>query len=464
MLSNHHQIPTDRMQKLIAIANSAKPKLALLEAKKLEKLYPQDPVLKNFIGISYANIGKVDLAVKTFKRTIKSNPTYVPAYTNLANCFFQKSAHLDAITVLKKAVSVNRRVPEVFLDLGTNHRMIGELENAIVSYRSAIELDPKHVKAWINLGNALWENGQPNASGDAYLEALDIMPENTVAAAYLIDTFNFVRLKENNSSPYVKANQAIHNAGSSYELKKLVSDQALSDLLLECNNILKANKLVVDFRNTQIYRMPDKTLNCERHKSIFEQHGIIPKFCFACIKIQIDISQVLDLVRLFLIFDRLEFLSQNIRKCMVEMREGIAGSYKGLVYCRSLSEAEEILKKLQPNVENFLNTKPKIRIKRGCSEFDQAFPKYSEVESRDHEVMSYNPAWEKVEKFWDRKHSKRAFVSPPTLSGISLADYLIIQNWFAYGQKIGDKSSDVMGHGKYSNEKSRSTPKTQVVS
>ena len=59
--------------------------------------------------------------------------------------------------------------------------MNGELENAIASFHSALALSPKHVKAWINLGNALWENGRPKLAADAYLEALIIMPEKILA-------------------------------------------------------------------------------------------------------------------------------------------------------------------------------------------------------------------------------------------------------------------------------------------
>ena len=51
MLSNRLQLPADKMQHLVILANSGKPKAALKEAKQFEKLFPQDPALKNFIGI-----------------------------------------------------------------------------------------------------------------------------------------------------------------------------------------------------------------------------------------------------------------------------------------------------------------------------------------------------------------------------------------------------------------------------
>lgn len=445
MLINRFQLPADKMQNLVNLASSGKFKAALKGAKQFEKLYPKDPALKNFIGVIYAKLGNGSFAAKTFKRIIKNNPSFVPAYTNLANYFFQKHEYTDAIKTLEEAIKTNEETPDVFVDLGTNYQMNGELSNAIANYRSAVALNPKLVRGWINLGNALWESGKPGLASDAYIEALNIEPNNAIAASYLIDTFHFVHSPKSGPSPYVKANHAIKQMEQKHGIQKFASNSALYNFLIECNNVLKTNELKVKYRNTQIYRMPAKSLNCERHKSIFENHSIIPKFCFGCIKIQIDISQVSDLVRLLLLFDELDFLSQNIRKCMIEMRDDVAGSYKGLIYCSSLNEASGILKKLELSVRNFLSIQPKYKIKRGCTEFEQAFPGYSEVTSDANEMMPYDPDWEQIENIWDLNQSKRIFVPSPTLLGIGLADFLIIKNWFAYGKKIGDKTAVVIG-------------------
>ena len=366
MLTSRFQIPADKMQSLVILNNNGESKAALKKAKQFEKLYPQDPVLKNFIGVIYANIGNEDLAVKYFKRIIKTNPSFIPAYKNLANYFYHKCKYPDAIKVLKQAIKVNKQVPDVFVALGANYQMNGELTNAIASHRSALALNPKNVEGWINLGNILWESGEPKSASEAYVKALNILPTSTVAASYLIDTFHFMNSQKNDTSSYCRANYAIKQLDASYGIQKFVSNTVLYDFLYECNNILQANELKVNYRNTQIYRMPNKSLNCERHKSIFKSHAIIPKFCFGCIKIQIDVSQVLDLVRLLLLFDKSDFLAQNIRKCMIEMRDGVTGSYKGLIYCRTLHEAEDIIKKLKLSLEGFTNIQPRFRIKRGA--------------------------------------------------------------------------------------------------
>ena len=79
MQINRFQLPADKMQNLVILANSGKTRAALKEAKQSEKLYPRDSALKNFIGVVYANIGNKDLAEKNFKRAIRNNPSFIPA-------------------------------------------------------------------------------------------------------------------------------------------------------------------------------------------------------------------------------------------------------------------------------------------------------------------------------------------------------------------------------------------------
>ena len=80
MQTNRFQLPAEKIQNLVTLANNGKRKAALKEAKLFEKSYPRDPALKNFIGVIYANIGNGDFAVKKFKRVIRNNPSFVPAY------------------------------------------------------------------------------------------------------------------------------------------------------------------------------------------------------------------------------------------------------------------------------------------------------------------------------------------------------------------------------------------------
>ena len=74
------------------------------------------------------------------------------------------------------------------------------------------------------------------------------------------------------------------------------------------------------FYETQIFRRNSINLNCERHHKAFNEFNIIPKFCFSCFKVQIEPKNILELFKLFFIFDKLELPKNNTRKCTVELR------------------------------------------------------------------------------------------------------------------------------------------------
>ena len=103
---------------------------------------------------------------------------------------------------------------------------------------------------------------------------------------------------------------------------------------------------------------------------MFENFNTIAKYCFGCFKVQIDPKNIIDLIKLFLVFDRLKLPnSKNIKKCLIEMRPDISGSYKGLVYCFSLKEAEEVKIILTEILTKVISKTIKIKIRRGYRKF-----------------------------------------------------------------------------------------------
>ena len=144
----------------------------------------------------------------------------------------------------------------------------------------------------------------------------------------------------------------------------------------------------IDYIETQTYRRNSQNLDCERHHDVFNQSNIIPKFCFSCFKIQIEPQNVKELIKLFFIFDNLKLPKNNWRKCMIEMRSGVSGSYKGFVYCSSMEEATKILNIIDSILKKYL--KYNVSIKRGCTEFYKIFPNFKETEVKANSFMNYD--------------------------------------------------------------------------
>mgnify|MGYP001813469556 CR=1 FL=1 len=73
---------------------------------------------------------------------------------------------------------------------------------------------------------------------------------------------------------------------------------------------------------------------CERHLSVFGQFNVIPRYCFDCYKVLIKPRTVMELFKLMMVLAKLELPNDNTRKCIVEIREQVSGTYEGNVYCR----------------------------------------------------------------------------------------------------------------------------------
>ena len=79
------------------------------------------------------------------------------------------------------------------------------------------------------------------------------------------------------------------------------------------------------------------------------------------------------------------------------------------------------------------------KVKRGCSEYPLEFPKYKEIKISGDQPMNYNENWRSIEKEIDKRKINWG-KSNKSIEGFNLNNFLIMRNWIAYAQKIGDQS------------------------
>ena len=90
------------------------------------------------------------------------------------------------------------------------------------------------------------------------------------------------------------------------------------------------------------------------------------------------------------------------RKCLVEVRPNIPGFYKGLIYCRGIDQAHNVKTQLDVQIKD-IDKNLVAKIKKGCSEFPLAFPRYGEVAAREEEMLQYPKEWQALEVEFDIK-------------------------------------------------------------
>ena len=348
----------------------------------------------------------------------------------------------NAIFAFKKALDADDKFVEAYNNIGVAYSHIGDDKKAVENYTLAIRLKKDYANGYNNLASHYDDLGQYSEAVINYNYALKFNPENLNAQNNLIHLLNYFNPKNSDDNSIVKANFLIKKIKTDISILKHISDLSLFEYLTKCNQILKKNIKNLSFFDSQIHRRNGYDLNCNRHHKAFNKFNIIPKYCFSCFKIQIELTTVSNLIRLFFIFDQLRLPKDNIRKCFIELRPGIPGTYKGLIYCSSIEEAESVFEIVKPYMQKLMLDNFDIKIKRGCTEFDLAFHGYKKVD--DLNKIVYDEEWTKKEELIDHEISngsqKGKKVFNRSLSGTCLGDILIINNWLNYAKLLNDKS------------------------
>ena len=397
-----------------------------LKIKEILKLGVQNQKEKNFKE-----------AIKNYENIIKIDPSIVFAYHNLGLIYVET----ENIDLAKKnfllAIKINPLFIYSYINLGILFQNEGQKEKAIECFEKIIEIDPKNISGYNNLGLVNASLGKYKKAIKNYLKTLSIDGGNIIAIKSII--FLLTYHVSDNDHPIINANNELRLLKQDRKLINLLMTENLSLILKRSIDIL--NKISIDinklnFTETQSYRRNPLDLNCDYHHKVFNHINIIPKFCFSCFKVQIEPENVIDLIRLFFIFDDLNLPKNNQRKCMVEFRNQVAGLYKGMIYCSSLEEAKKILEDLRPILQR--NLKFKSSIKRGCSEFYNSFPSYNIIESDKKNYMTYNQDWEKIEENLKIKKNFNTIKLNNSITGLSISDVLIIIQWLNYAKIVGD--------------------------
>jgi hypothetical protein len=126
-----------------------------------------------------------------------------------------------------------------------------------------------------------------------------------------------------------------------------------------------------------------------------------------------------------------------------------------MIYCSSLEEAKKILDIIKPNLEILSNVKTSI--KRGCSEFYDKFPKFKIIDENERDFMNYKEDWKKIEEISVVKKNYNTIKLNNSISGLSISDFLIINQWLNYAKIIDDLSYKKLNmdflNSKFINEK-----------
>ena len=404
------------------------------EAIKINPAYLES---YNGRGNAYMQLQKFDEAIVNFNEAIKIEPKYFEAYTNLGSLFIKLKKFDEAIVNFNQAIKIKPNYAQAHHGKAYALMESSKFDEAIVNFNQAIKIKPNYADAYNSKGVCLNQLGELENAINCYNKSIEINPKHKYANENLINLLSYYEAKDNNSNPIIKTNYLLRLNKSNFNLKNKITDEEIINYYYKIHQILKENLYNDNFDSEQIFRRNNVDLNCDRHFEVFNTYNAIPKFCFGCYKIQINPKNIIELFKLYIVFDSLKLEKNNIRKCTIELRPSTKGAYKGLIYCSGLNEANKIYNKILPIVQTSISEDLHILIKRGCTEFSVLYPKFETTD----QSMNYNESWKEKEEAIDKKNKniKSTKILERTILGITISDALIMKNWLIYAKKINDE-------------------------
>jgi tetratricopeptide (TPR) repeat protein len=121
--------------------------------------------------------------------TIDRNSNCWMAYNNLGVVLLQKGQVDEAIIHYQKALEINPHYADAHFNLGAILFQNGQVDAAAIHFKEALEINPDDVDAQNNLGLALLQKGQVDEAIDHFKKALEINPNDADVNSNLGDIF-----------------------------------------------------------------------------------------------------------------------------------------------------------------------------------------------------------------------------------------------------------------------------------
>jgi len=178
--------------------HTGRPREAIVQYRKALQLTPDNSGLYANLGMTYLDLddqGMEGEAEKALKKSLEINPTF-GTYGNLGYLYAQEHRFNESIAASKKAIELNNRSSDVWINLMAAYEWIGSAAlaseargHAVELLEEAIKLDPQNAEAQAYLAALYAKDGMRDQATAAIHISLALSPKNQyalaqVAAAY----------------------------------------------------------------------------------------------------------------------------------------------------------------------------------------------------------------------------------------------------------------------------------------
>jgi tetratricopeptide (TPR) repeat protein len=140
------------------------------------KLKPDFAEAQNNLGITLFGLGRLEEAEACYLKAIEINRGYAEAINNLGNVYLDQGRLDEAMTCYHRALEINPEYADAHFNLGISLQRLGRLVEAEACYRHALQINPNYIKAHNNLGLTLQDLGRTSEAELSYRRALLVDP------------------------------------------------------------------------------------------------------------------------------------------------------------------------------------------------------------------------------------------------------------------------------------------------
>jgi serine/threonine-protein kinase len=137
-----------------------------------------------------------------------------------AKSLHQQGRYEDAIKIYDQILSAGSNDPQIYYLLGASKKASGKMQEALVAFQKAVELDKNHQQSWEQIGDLLMNRMDYRGAENAFLKSSALNPSSAPSWEGLAQTYLYQQKAEEAEKAYEKLLQlesnnlpAIYNLG-----------------------------------------------------------------------------------------------------------------------------------------------------------------------------------------------------------------------------------------------------------
>lgn len=150
---------------------------AIIDMKSIFEIDSTTPEYYHLLADFYMDSGNSRYAITTMDLLLDIYPERIPSLLKLSEFYFIVKDYDKSISTINSILYLSPDNPEAYFMLGVNFKEQNQLAKAKNSFLTAVENNPEHIDAWIELGK-LAEQSRDDLAETYYKNALLIDKDN----------------------------------------------------------------------------------------------------------------------------------------------------------------------------------------------------------------------------------------------------------------------------------------------